>query len=289
MDTIGLDGFHIAYSAIPRCANTSIKLSLFALKTGTNFEKYDKDGPLWPHAIPKLGIHRSDIIEFTNLTHRTIDFIEENYEFWFTVVDSPLRRLFSAYQMLVLLEDPHLRVMARDTRNFANLATFSYESIKAHFEDFVNSTYLKYLMEVDAHFIPQAVLLNSVITSNKLQVYGLNEISRIETELNEFLQENRIKRRFEVSRSNNSLLNIRDIAPSLECQATIKSLYRRDIQMLQDRGVVFTDDVEVPEMLKEENLLNIAMEAIRDRNRQIFEMYERYIEKLNSLGKRTPE
>jgi len=275
MITVGLDDFRIAYSAIPRCANTSIKLALFKLSTGREFQGYIGDGPRWPHSTSKLEIHRNDIAEFTYLTENDSDLIESNYDFWFTIVDTPLRRLFSSYYMFVLLEDPHLTVMGRDTKTFPKLEEISYSSITAHFEDFTKSEYLRYLMEVDVHFIPQSNLLGNLPSSSKLRFYGLHDVAKMEIELNTFLLKNRIQRVIEVPKSNTSLLSVDNIDISWDCHAMVESLYKEDSKMSKARLTIRQNRKQMMYQ-KDERLMSAAVNEIRERNRRIYAIYERH-------------
>ena len=275
MRTIGLEDLRIAYTPIPRCANTSIKLSLFKLETGREFEGYIGDGPIWPHSTSKQEIHRNEILEFTGLTENDKDLIEANYEFWFTVVDTPLRRLFSSYYMFVLLEDPHLTVMGRDSVTFPSLKEFSYSSIRSHFELFVESQFLRSLMEIDDHFIPQNNLLGKFALSSKLRIYSLSEIKRMQNEVNQFLFENMIKARLEVRRSNTSLISVDDLDISLKCRTLVASLYQEDMRMIEMKTNVIEQKTKEYKASENEKLISLAVSEIRERNKRILAIYEK--------------
>lgn len=283
MDTVALEEYKIAYTAIPRCANTSIKLALFELQTGKKFKRYGGEGPLWPHSTSDLEVHRNDIKEFNYLTEMDTELINSHYDFWFTVVSSPIRRLFSSYYMLILLEDPHLKTMRRGIGALRTLENISYCSISAHFEEFIKSDALKSLMEVDVHFIPQSTLIEREISSNRLRVYGLEELKRVEEDVNNFIKPS-VTRKFQLERSNISLVTIEDIFVSLESRRIVDDLYQQDIKMLKSREIEAKVELKAINNSTDERLLSIAINDIRARNRRISAMYERYLEDL-SLNK----
>jgi hypothetical protein len=284
MDTVGLDELRIAYTAIPRCANTSIKHSLFKLATGKEFEGYTGDGPLWPHSTSKLEIHRNDIAEFTHLTENDKELIEANYDFWFTVVDTPIRRLFSSYYMFVLLEDPHLTVMGRVYDALPPLKEVNYSTIRAHFESFVESQFLKSLMEIDVHFMPQHKILCDFASSSKLRIYRLSEIERLKNDIDHFLFTNFFKGRLDIPRSNTSLISVDQLDISLKCRKLVESLYEEDVRMIGMHKNNFEQISKLQHTQNEENLMSIAVNEIRERNRRIIAIYLKHKIAINTLS-----
>lgn len=280
VETIGIDKFRIAYSAIPRCANTSLKLALFELQTGREFQRYLGDGSLWPHSTSKLEIHRNDIEEFNHLKENDLEIIESNYEFWFTIIDNPLRRLFSSYYMLILLEDPHLTAANRDLDLPDSLDNLNLASISTHFEEFVGSDFLRTLMEIDVHFMPQSKILENVKSSNKLRIYGLNELQKVEHDLNEFLRRRDFIERIRIPKSNISLVNLSDVEISELCRTNVETLYQQDLLLVESKGLIIEDNSKVTKLSKNESFLNDAINELRDRNRRISIIYRKYIEEI---------
>lgn len=273
MDTIGLHRYGICYTAIPRCANTSIKRALWKLQTGKEFERYIGDGPFWPHSTSKIEIHRNDISEFNRLSESDLKKIEGEYDFWFTVIDNPLRRLFSAYYMLILLEDPHLAASGIKPYLIPPLENISYSSIISNFEEFIQSQYLEYLMQNDVHFIPQSKLLKNLHSSKKLRFYSLNEVDKLEHEINSYLRERKLNRRIVIPRDNSSLVTINQLQISLECRRKVELLYQEDQEMLKAKNKITELDSRMRDSSRNETLMSIGINEIRARNRRIAEIY----------------
>lgn len=277
MNTVGLAEFGICYSAIPRCANTSIKLSLFQLQTGNEFESYVGEGPLWPHSTSKLEIHRNDITQFTHLTENDLEQIETDYDFWFTIIDDPLRRLFSSYYMLILLEDPHLAAIGLKPSTFPTLEKIGYSSIASQFEEFIQSQYLEYLMQNDVHFMPQSKLLQNFVSSRKLRFYTLDEIERVEVEINRHLRKRKFTQRFQIPRSNTSLVSIHNLNISMQNRRKVEYLYMDDMEMLKTKTRMPVLDSRENNVLINEKLMSTGISEIRERNRRIAAIYSQYM------------
>ena len=152
--------FKVAYFVIPKAAGTSIKLALAHLMSldETHFGQSD-----WPHSTSALGVHNQHLAPWPKPgdIDAALDVMASEADEWFvfTVVRDPLRRLVSAWELLILLEDPHLKVMGRWTPEMTVSLDGVGSAIAENFQAFASSSQLKLLASQDPHFIPQSVLL----------------------------------------------------------------------------------------------------------------------------------
>lgn len=152
--------FKVAYFAIPKAGNTTIKLALAQLMglDESHFEQSD-----WPHSSAALGVHNQQLAPWPKPSEipAALKAITNELDDWFvfTVVRDPLWRLVSAWELLILLEDPHLKVMGRWTADMTVATRREPFAIAKAFQEFASSSQLKFLADEDAHFIPQTKLL----------------------------------------------------------------------------------------------------------------------------------
>lgn len=176
--------FKVAYFALPKVANTSIKLA-FAQLLGLDEDYFGQSD--WPHSTVALGVHSQHLAPWPTPSEidTTLDAMTNKSDEWlvFTVVRDPILRLVSAWESLVLLEDPHLKVTGRWTHEMTVSLVGEQSSIANAFQAFARSSQLQWLAVQDPHFIPQTTLLSDAPLVPK--VFHLERLDSLERSLRE--------------------------------------------------------------------------------------------------------
>jgi hypothetical protein len=175
--------------------------------------------------------------------------------------------------MLILLEDPHLAAIGLKPSTFTPLEKISYSSITSQFEEFIESQHLEHLMQNDVHFIPQSTLLQNFVSSKKLHFYTMEEINKVEVEIQRFLSERNLIQKFQITKSNTSLVSIHNLNISMQSRRRVEYLYKDDIEMLKQKTRISLFDSRVDNVLTDEKLMSNAISEIRERNRRITAIY----------------
>lgn len=257
------------YMSIPRVANTAIKTAFFS-----SLERPD-EGLMrtdWPHPTRDLAIHhRANFAGFT-----LADFPEEQVSAMLSspewlrvaVVRHPLERVWSAWQLLVLLEDPHLSAMGRGLTSHVSLQRATWEEFSQLFDDFLKSSAFRELVISDIHFMPQSLIMREL--RHCVKVFKLDELDHFES---------LIKRRYEqhglrwvgIDRRNESFFGKEMISISTIAAASVNDAYSHDLESFDFEPVS-------PRLgfASQQSIFKLSLHAaheIRERNRRLWLIY----------------
>lgn len=238
---VSIPNWRLAYFAVPRSGNTSIKLA-FAKTLGYDEEFFVSSK--WPHATPALGVHNRMLAPWTteNInTEEIIKNIRAGDWFGFTVVRDPLKRIYSSWQLLVLMQDPHLRAMGRQVLSSKNVQLNSFTEIREAFQEFLNSKDLANLAEEDVHFIPQASLLKGVLSD--IKIFDLGSMHLLQNQLDDHFSKLALTPPY-ITFNNDSLLPSKLIDYSLLDLSNFFSLYKEDYDLFRYVRQNSLDDFE---------------------------------------------
>jgi len=270
---VSIPELKLTYFSIPRSGNTTVKLALAKLLGRSEADFLESD---WPHATAALGVHNSALAPWNSYSENgpmpTAEVRESLDWLTFTVVRNPLNRLWSAWFLLILLEDPHLSAMGRPLHTNLNLRQCEPRDIIDAFTVFLNSHQLVELMQCDVHFVPQNELLRDA-PKNK-EVFYLENFSRFEERLLGHL-ENLIDLPLNLEKLNESILSLNDFDPIDRDISKVFYLYRDDYKEFGYQAqTVFSGNGRSQKEIK--NLI-LTCDQVRERNRRILALWRRAV------------
>lgn len=259
----------LSYFAVPRAANTSIKLTL---ATALGYQEGFFMQSCWPHSTAALGVHNRQLAPWSMDASNPNLWLRDNLDHnWlaFTVVREPLQRLWSSWILLVLLEEPHLRAVGWHVACKGDLeSATSFAEIVDAFQEFLNSEDFMNLTKHDVHFIPQSTLLAEVLPFVK--GWRLDQMAELQSSLDRHLKSYGVAIP-EIRRSNESLLppdlcNLENlnIAHALE-------VYEEDyssFDFLPLNSLAVTE----PRVLNESDMLH-GLQQLREVNLRMYQMW----------------
>lgn len=265
----------LRYFAIPRVANTSLKLTLARL---LGFKTSHFAQSVWPHTTAEQGVHNYELAPWPRNISENLpwaDGVSEDNWFQFTVVRNPLERLWSAWVLLVLLEEPHLRVMNRPVSTQNVIKMSSLDEIADEFQSFLKSVDLVSLSRSDVHFIPQTKLLDGWLPMFK--IFDLGDLFKLQVELTAHLQPYGVEE-FVLQKVNTSLLPFGLIDLSRLDLSPVYEVYAGDYSGFHFAEVELRKKISISNSAVE-HLLN-SLNHVREVHRRIFFLWNHYQGKL---------
>jgi glycosyltransferase involved in cell wall biosynthesis len=249
--------YKLLYISTPKVACTSLKWWFASLAGYAKaLSEYRESGESDPDLVIHDSFHKV-APHVTGLESEALApaIVSENY-FRFAVVRNPYKRIFSAWQSKLLLQEP-LQSQPYLECDFFRHPIESVEDIRSSFEGFLEHLAFKEAPDyLDVHWTPQADLLRpDLIPYTKLaQIENLHELNAA---LSEHLGPH-FANPFLSRRTNESLLSFSRELITERAAELIRMLYARDFEM-------FGYESHLPDSTKESSAVapDIALQAIK--------------------------